>query len=289
MRGAWPALVLAALLPAACQRRAPSSAVAAHPHYVLGAAYQAGGIWRYPVAHYAGSFTGLAMEQAGAHAPLTANGEVYDVHGMQAASPDLQLPAIARVTNLETGRQVVLRIDDRGPASPAYLLAVTPEVATLLGMRPGEPARVRMTLLAEESHAAADDLPGAPHLPISAAPVVGVTAQSLGLPGSPAPAAPVAIQAAALAPAAPPLNLPAVATQTAPDPGRLYVRLSPFTKPWFAVSQAERLGAGPRQVSSDEAGEYVARLGPFAITADAETALDRAIRAGVTDARIVVE
>jgi rare lipoprotein A len=49
------------------------------------------------------------------HGKLTSNGEVYDMHAMTAAHKTLPLPCYARVTNLNNGKSVVVRINDRGP------------------------------------------------------------------------------------------------------------------------------------------------------------------------------
>ena len=49
------------------------------------------------------------------HGRLTANGEVYDMHGISAAHTTMPLPSYARVTNLENGRSIVVRVNDRGP------------------------------------------------------------------------------------------------------------------------------------------------------------------------------
>jgi rare lipoprotein A len=49
------------------------------------------------------------------HGRQTANGEVYDMHGISAAHPTMPLPSYARVTNLDNGRSVVVRVNDRGP------------------------------------------------------------------------------------------------------------------------------------------------------------------------------
>jgi len=49
------------------------------------------------------------------HGRLTANGEVYDMHGISAAHTTLPLPSYARVTNLDNGRSIVVRVNDRGP------------------------------------------------------------------------------------------------------------------------------------------------------------------------------
>jgi len=49
------------------------------------------------------------------HGRQTANGEIYDMHSVSAAHPTLPLPSYARVTNLDNGRSIIVRINDRGP------------------------------------------------------------------------------------------------------------------------------------------------------------------------------
>lgn len=49
------------------------------------------------------------------HGKLTANGEVFDMYGITAAHKTLPLNTIARVTNLDNGKAIILRINDRGP------------------------------------------------------------------------------------------------------------------------------------------------------------------------------
>src|SRR5262249_27630379 len=49
------------------------------------------------------------------HGRLTANGEVYDMHSLSAAHPTMPLPSYARVTNLDNGRSIIVRVNDRGP------------------------------------------------------------------------------------------------------------------------------------------------------------------------------
>ena len=49
------------------------------------------------------------------HGKLTANGEVYDMYGLTAAHKEMPLNTITRVTNLDNGKTLILRINDRGP------------------------------------------------------------------------------------------------------------------------------------------------------------------------------
>ena len=60
---------------------------------------------------------------------LTADGEAFDQSALAAAHQTLQLPAVARLTNLENGLQVMVRINDRGPATPHRLVEVTRRTA----------------------------------------------------------------------------------------------------------------------------------------------------------------
>ena len=286
--------LLCALLPAACAEHHPAPS----PHYVLGAPYQAGGIWRYPRASYDAVETGLATVYQGAHPPLTADSEAFDQTALAAAHPTLQLPAIARLTDLDTGRQVTVRINDRGPATPDRLIEVTSRTAQLLGFPPSGAARVRLHVLPAESHAAADALPGAPNLQIAAAPRTAVAEQQLAAPASvgqdsTSPAAPVPqLAAAAVLPATPPLRLPETVTQTNPDPGSLWVQVGSFLGYRYAAMQRARLATlHPQIVTGETAGqpEFRVRLGPFATIPEADAALDQALAAGVPDARIVVD
>ena len=79
--------LLLALLAASCHRPPPTT-----PHYVLGAPYQAGGVWYYPRESYDGQETGLAIVYAADHADLTADGEAFDQTALAAAHQTLQLP-----------------------------------------------------------------------------------------------------------------------------------------------------------------------------------------------------
>jgi rare lipoprotein A len=287
--------LLCALLPAAC---AHNPAPPPSPHYVLGAPYQADGVWRYPHASYDAVETGLATVYHGAHPPLTTDGEAFDQTALAAAHPTLQLPAIARLTDLDTGRQVTVRINDRGPATPHRLIEVTTRTAQLLGFPPSGVARIRLHVLSAESHAAADALPGAPGLAIAAAPRTAVSEQPLAAPSgvgqdSASAEAPLPrLESAALLPPAPPLRLPETVTQTTSNPGSLWVQVGTFVGHRYAAMQRARLAPLHPQIvtgQTDGQQEFRVRLGPFATISDADAALDRAIAAGVPDARIVVE
>lgn len=68
------------------------------------------------------------------HGHRTASGERYDMYKMTAAHPTLPIPSYVRVTNLDTGRHVIVRINDRGPFLGGRLIDVSYTAALKLGM-----------------------------------------------------------------------------------------------------------------------------------------------------------
>lgn len=67
------------------------------------------------------------------HGRRTANGEIFGAYYLTAASPVLPIPSYARVTNLENGRSVLVRINDRGPYMQGRVADVSYETASILG------------------------------------------------------------------------------------------------------------------------------------------------------------
>ena len=306
VKGVWHNLdtvdgvrLLALAVPLLLQGCGPARPVAVQrPHYVIGAAYQAGGAWYYPREDFRYDATGLAgvlPDRTG----LTADGEAFDATAMAAAHPTLQLPAIARVTNLGTGLQVLVRVNDRGPANPARLIALTRTAANRLGIPDGGVARVRVQVEDGPSQALRDRSRDPAEAGIVPAPRIGVMAESLTpLPGvvqsGRGQSAPGAIPASAPddAAAALPGRLPDVAVQVGADPGQLWIRAGEFGLVRYADQVRARLGGGNVEVEALRQGRsevFRVRAGPYADVAAADIALDQARRAGVTDAHIVVE
>jgi rare lipoprotein A len=77
----------------------------------------------------------------------TADGERFDRDGLTAAHRTLPLNTMVRVTNLENGRSVIVRINDRGPYMPRRIIDLSPRAARLLDMRDDGLARVRIETL----------------------------------------------------------------------------------------------------------------------------------------------
>jgi rare lipoprotein A len=78
------------------------------------------------------------------HGRLTANGEVYDVNGLTAAHPTLPLPSYARVTNLENGRSMIVRVNDRGPFAHDRIIDLSSRVADMLDVKNEGTAKVKV-------------------------------------------------------------------------------------------------------------------------------------------------
>lgn len=76
------------------------------------------------------------------HGHLTSNGETYDMYAMTAAHKNLPLPTFARVTNLENGKAVIVRVNDRGPFHGDRIIDLSYAAASKLGYRKKGVAKV---------------------------------------------------------------------------------------------------------------------------------------------------
>ncbi len=120
--------------------------------YKIGAPYKIMGNWYYPKEDYGYSEVGIASWYGkDFHAKTTANGEKYDMHALTAAHRTLPLPTIVKVTNLENGRSLVLRVNDRGPYAKNRIIDISKRGAQLLGFQTQGTAKVRVEVMEEES------------------------------------------------------------------------------------------------------------------------------------------
>jgi rare lipoprotein A len=91
------------------------------------------------------------------HGRLTANGEIFDMHGISAAHPTLPIPSYVRVTNLDNGRSMIVRVNDRGPYARGRLIDVSIGAAKALGFYADGLARVRVEYLGRAPLEGSDD------------------------------------------------------------------------------------------------------------------------------------
>lgn len=102
----------------------------------VGKPYKVRGKWYYPKDEPGYVKTGKASWYGSSfHGRLTANGEVYDMFGLSAAHPTFPLPSYARVTNLETGASLMVRVNDRGPYARGRVMDMSSRAADLLGYK----------------------------------------------------------------------------------------------------------------------------------------------------------
>ena len=278
-----------------CVHRGPT--VPSHPHYVIGDGYQANGAWFYPREDYGYDRTGLAVVYGDDAPQVTTDGEAYDPGALTGASQTLQLPCIVQVTDLQTGRQILLRVNDRGPADPGRILAVTPRAAQLLGIPRGGAAEVRVTIQKDASQALADSLGGG--IKIAAAPVGTFQAESLAPPPGVTATGGAGLgqtdrsKSGTLTETVPPLRLPEQVTQLPPSPGAVYIQSGSFGRRYDAFRQAAALSGLPNAhvIAITGGGRmlYGVQSGPYDTVPQADAALSSSLAAGAVDATIIVQ
>jgi len=269
--------------------------------YKVGKPYQISNVWYYPREEYDYNETGIASWYGpGFHGQETANGEIYNQEAMTAAHRTLPLPSLVQVTNLENGRSVRVRVNDRGPFAHGRIIDMSKRAAELLGFVQQGTAKVRVVVLEAESRelamAAGADLDSSASAP-PAVPVETVAVQQL----PPVGGAPLEVKTAAIQPAQEPVRLRAV-TQVPPEPvvtqervrrSDIYVQAGAFTQVANAVRARARLAAlGNVQISKALVGSdnfYRVRLGPITTVDQADQTLALLLSNGFKDAKVVVD
>lgn len=94
------------------------------------------------------------------HGKKTSSGEVYDMHSLTAAHKTLPLHTLVKVTNLENRRDVIVRINDRGPFVDERMIDLSLGAANKLGMVRAGLAPVRVTVLGDTRSIVAAKDPG---------------------------------------------------------------------------------------------------------------------------------
>jgi rare lipoprotein A len=184
------------------------------------------------------------------HGQKTSSGEIYDMYAMTAAHTLLPLPSYARVTNVATGKSVIVRVNDRGPFHEDRLIDLSYVAAERLGLLGRGSGVVEVEAI----------IPGGDAPPPAAANAASV----------PAP----------LAVAAPAASAPATTAAVSAEPGGIYVQLGAFSAPGNADAFLRKMRmdlgwlAGSMNVYKKGA-LYRVHAGPYASRDEAERAAQR--------------
>jgi rare lipoprotein A len=281
----------------------PAPTMQAQGGYKIGQPYQVNGTWYYPSADFNYDETGIASWYGpDFDQKSTANGEVFDQNLASAAHKTLALPTIVQVTNLDNGRSIQLRVNDRGPFVGNRILDVSRRAAQLLGFEAGGTAKVRVRVVVPETLQAQSIArgngaePGDETSP-PAVPHATVQAETLPPPGSSTPPQPVPP-----APLPPPAPLAAVAVSPpVPEtvyilpvkPSHIFIQAGAYASGTNATRMKTLLdGLGPVAVTGTRVNGidvYRVRLGPIANVDEADRLLTRVVQAGAGDAKIVID
>jgi rare lipoprotein A len=130
----------------------------------VGPPYEVSGRWYVPTVEPGYEQVGTASWYgADFHGRRTASGEVFDQDALTAAHPTLPIPSLVQVTNLQNGREVIVRVNDRGPFVRSRLIDVSRAAADALGFASAGHARVHVRYLGPAPRrVAADALEAAP-------------------------------------------------------------------------------------------------------------------------------
>ena len=286
----------------------------ANGFYKIGQPYQIDGKWYYPAVDWSYAETGVASWYGpDFDGKYTANGERFDMNALTAAHRTLPMPSIVEVTNLDNGRSIQLRVNDRGPYARDRILDVSRRAAQMLGFENTGTAHVRVRLLQQptlQAELLAQKNGGpdveAPTQLAAAEPIATVNEQTLAPPNGNAP--PPANAAAATQPQQPPapraatshlaLATPAEAATTkapavAPAANsRMYIQAGAFS----SRANAESLKAKLTQFGSVNidtaqvhgASIYRVRIGPIATTGEADRLLGDVVKS-VPQARLAFD
>lgn len=258
-------------IPDAQPRREPLHRFANNPYQVFGRDYVPRRVLEPFTQRGMGSWYGRRF-----HGQNTSSGEPYDMYAMTAAHPTLPIPSYARVTNLTNGRQVVVRINDRGPFHAGRVIDLSFAAAYRLGYAEAGSALVEVESLLPDGTVA-------PVYAQAAAPAVWPPPAGSAAPAKPAAAKPPAARAATKP--APVAEAPA-APKPAPAAAPAAAATAPATSaaPAQPAAPAQAVAAAPAgnasapaaedstrlPVTSDARGVYL-QLGAFSVRDNAES------------------
>jgi rare lipoprotein A len=194
--------------------------------YLVGHPYTVAGHTYYPAEVTSYTAVGMASWYGAAfHGRRTANGEVYDMASLTAAHPTMPLPSYARVTNLDNGYSVVVRVNDRGPYHGGRVMDVSSRTADVLGFKGAGTAKIKVEYVGAAPLEGSDDGTLLASLRTDGSPATlnGYSAPTMVASGSEATPSLFAalFGGGRSAPAPAPQRAPAPAPEPAPEPVRV--------------------------------------------------------------------
>ena len=240
----------------------------------VGPPYEANGRWYVPTPEPGYQQTGTAswygQELQGRR---TASGETFDAAALTAAHPTLPIPSLVQVTNLENGREVIVRVNDRGPFAGDRLIDLSRGAANVLGFEQQGHARVHVRYLGPAPRRVNADGTAAPesvHAPASApAPQQTEEGPSSLLPSQP-------VETADLA-GGPSNERSVYAPQRSPVVGGFFVQVGAYSDPTNAQRVRDVVSAaGPvvvdTRTTASGAELFRVRVGPWTSREEADAA-----------------
>ncbi len=276
--------------------------------YKIGNPYQIYNVWYYPELDYEYDETGIASWYGEKfHGRKTANGEIYNMNDLTAAHKTLPLPSWVEVTNLDNGRKIKFRLNDRGPYAKGRIIDISRQGAQLLGFKDQGIAKVRVKILADESRQVAALMRGEATIQEFGSPITvdslpkdSVNTESLAPPPGATVAETEALppQQVVVASNAEPeaLQLPSndITVESVPvGPTNIYIQAGSFTN----YENALRAKSILSQITETEISQILVnntdffrvRIGPLPSVEQADIILDQALASGYPDSRIIID
>ncbi len=227
----------------------------------------------------------------GFHKVRTSTGEPYDMYAMTAAHKTLPLPAYVRVTNLQNGRSIVVRVNDRGPFvgnriidlsyTAAYKLDMLRNGTAMVEVRSLEPVSANTPLVAQATAPAAAPKGVPVAAPLTATPLTAAAAPPTTPASSPSASASAGDLSGGIS--------------TVPVPRVLFIQAGAFSDPKNAERLMEKLrdgGYGKVFVRDNEIQGrrmYRVRIGPVPDVAEFDRVVAALERVGINDAHLALD
>lgn len=158
------------------------------PKYYVGSPYKVDDVQYVPMEDLTYNQTGVAgIIPSELNGTKTSNGEVFDVNQMLATSKTLPLPTIVRVTNLDNGQSVVVRVNNRGPFVNTRIMDLSPAAAAKIGMN-GQ-SKVQVQVLSDQTLAVKNATMGTVAQPVDTTPTQVVETATVTTQPAPTPVA----------------------------------------------------------------------------------------------------